>query len=59
MVTLEGSPPKAEIYCCTHFKARRSFQLNWISATTEMNQLGLTILKAEIAYFSVLDFFPG
>jgi len=26
MVTLEGSPPNAEIYFWIHFKARRSFQ---------------------------------
>lgn len=27
MVTLEGSPPNAEIYFWTHFKARRSFRV--------------------------------
>ena len=28
IVTLEGSPPNAEIYFWTHFKARRSFQVD-------------------------------
>ena len=27
MVTLEGSPPNADIYFWIHFKARRSFQV--------------------------------
>ena len=40
--------------------SRQDVLFKWMSVTTctRINQLGLTILKAEIAYLRVLDFFP-
>jgi len=35
IVTLEGSPPKAEIYFWTHFKARRSAQVGELAELNE------------------------
>jgi hypothetical protein len=57
-VTLEGSPPNAEIYFWTHFKARRSFQVDECHDQYEYTYIELTILEAEIAYLRILDFFP-
>jgi hypothetical protein len=60
MVTLEGSPPNAEIYFWIHFKARRSFQIYMsVTTCTKIRQLELTVLEAEISYLRILDFFPG
>ena len=59
MVTLEGSPPNAEIYFWTHFKARRSFQVKVsVTTCTKIRKFELTVLKAEISYLCVPDFFP-
>lgn len=35
IVTLEGSPPKADIYFWTHFKARRSVQVGELAELNE------------------------
>jgi hypothetical protein len=57
IVTFEGSPPNAEIYFCTHLKARRSW--GCMNEWFEPEYYQLTILKAKIADFRIPDFLPG
>ena len=57
IVTWEGSPPKFEMYFCTHLNATRS--LRCVNKWFEPERHRLTIIKAKIADLPVLDFLPG
>ena len=57
MVTLEGSPPKLEMYLFTQRSASRSRQVFGFWSIVRRDKLKLTVLKPEVADALFLDLF--